>query len=366
MSLMINKMGGGVKTKISVVIVVAVFFIMYQDGYSACQPTWSVHQGHFTICPQPLEESTTWKIVWWDDTSYQSNFASGECCFFGECPPVLEEPVSFTDGPREYWSETAYDRSCDVTNCVNNGGPRTVRENRACPRTDIDQDTHALEDDPLDCDDNDSLTYPGAATYCEAMDRNCNGEDDRNEPDPQSCGSPVLVDLAGNGFDLTNSDQGVLFNLTGVGAMKWSWTAIQSDDAWLVLDRNDDGIISDGSELFGCITQQTRTVTPNGFIALAEYDKFLSGGNGDGLIDPADSIFASLQLWQDMNHNGVSEPYEMLPLSSADILAIELGYKEAGRQDRHGNRFRYRAKIRSGSNSTVQRWAWDVFLTLEP
>ena len=234
------------------------------------------------------------------------------------------------------------------------------------PRSHMDQDGYALEDDPADCNDEDPLIHPNATTMCEAMDRNCNWIDDRSEPDPISCGSPVLIDLAGNGFDLTSSDQGVWFNLTGVGAMKWSWTATQSDDAWLVLDRNDDGIISDGSELFGCITQQTRTATPNGFIALAEYDKFPNGGNRDGMIDSADSVFANLRLWQDMNHNGISEPYEILPLSSADILAIDLDYKEAGRRDRHGNRFRYRAKIHSGNNSTVQRWAWDVFLTLQP
>jgi hypothetical protein len=168
--------------------------------------------------------------------------------------------------------------------------------------------------------------------------------------------SPIILDLTGHGYRLTSARDGVRFDIRNDGKpIQIAWTEADSGNAMLVLDRNGNGTIDSGAELFGSRTPlNSGTVGPTGFHALAELDV-----NQDYLVDRYDAAWANLLLWTDRNHDGASTRDELQPLADSAITALEYDFRRVGREDKWGNDFRLMAHSRLGEE---RRSYYDVWL----
>lgn len=175
--------------------------------------------------------------------------------------------------------------------------------------------------------------------------------------------SPIIIDVDGSGFQLTDADNGVRFDISGTGTpIQMGWTAEGAANAFLALP-GADGLVDSGKQLFGNFTSQPPSNNPNGFAALAVYDLPANGGNGDGIIDSRDAIYPALRLWIDANHDGISQPEELHTLSSLGVVSISLNYTLSRRVDQYGNVFRYKAAVDPNDPDPTHagRTAYDVF-----
>jgi hypothetical protein len=132
-------------------------------------------------------------------------------------------------------------------------------------------------------------------------------------------GTPLVLNLNGQGPLTQNIAAGVKFDLFGTGEkVNTGWVA--SGNGLLVMDRNGNGAIDGGSELFGSATTLANgSKASNGYAALQELDS-----NHDGQISQSDAAFKTLEVWVDSNSDGVSSQAELHTLSSLNITSLSL------------------------------------------
>jgi len=154
-------------------------------------------------------------------------------------------------------------------------------------------------------------------------------DDDRdpNEDLPETY-DPIVIDFNKNGITSTKLDNTVYFDHDNNGfAEATAW--VEKDDGLLALDKNNNGKIDNGNELFGNHTISntaygyTDKKATNGYEALKAYDL-----NGDNVIDEKDEIFNKLKIWKDKNSNGITDEGELSSLADNNIKSIDLNYKE--------------------------------------
>lgn len=138
--------------------------------------------------------------------------------------------------------------------------------------------------------------------------------------------TPIVIDLNGDGVETTSFLAGptVYFDIDGDGIKdRTAW--LSGKDAFLAIDKNGNGKIDGLEELFGGPNRA------DGFARLNELD-----GNGDGVVDAADSRFSELLLWQDRNIDGLTDAGELVSASAAGLQSISTNYATQEVID-HGN-----------------------------
>lgn len=170
-------------------------------------------------------------------------------------------------------------------------------------------------------------------------------------------GSPLVLDLAGDGVSASSLEDGVGFDLFGDGhKVKTAW--VGNDDAFLAIDANGDGRIDGAKELFGNATFGHRY--EDGFSALAELD-----GNHDGRIDDKDPAYGELLLWRDANHDGVAQASELQKLRDAGVRWLSTSkVSDPSAWDAHGNDLSLQGTFGRSSGTTGQ--LVDVYLRFAP
>lgn len=151
---------------------------------------------------------------------------------------------------------------------------------------------------------------------------------------------PLVLDLDQNGFDLVAAGEGGRFDIDADGAEdRTGW--VKGQDALLVMDRNGNGRIDDGRELFG-----DQNGAAHGFAELAKLDQ-----NGDARIDKKDAMFKALKLYRDLDGDGRIQRQELSTLDDLGIASLNLRFVR-DRQKINGNALLLQATFERTDGST--------------
>jgi hypothetical protein len=134
-----------------------------------------------------------------------------------------------------------------------------------------------------------------------------------------------------------------------------------TDDAYVAIDRNLDGMIDRGAELFGSdMLLQNGKRAANGFLALMEFDD-----NRDGIIDSADAIWPYLVLWRDTNRDGVSQPWELASAADDGWVAMSLQFRRASSSENPRGFVPYESQAWTvdGEHAARLGWVYEVLFS---
>ena len=146
-----------------------------------------------------------------------------------------------------------------------------------------------------------------------------------------SCNTPLVLSFDGAEPQYAASPAAAFDLDVAGGCVSTDWPSAATP--WLALDRDGDGGIADGRELFGSGTRLTDgRRARHGFAALAELD-----ADGNGRITPADPRFAELVLWSDHDGDKRGTAGELQSLADLRVLSIELAYDSRRVCDERGN-----------------------------
>ena len=189
-----------------------------------------------------------------------------------------------------------------------------------------------------------ALTYPITGTKCTSQTvQNPCPDSGSGSGNPLNNGEggqePLILDLNGDGIWTTRlAESPVWFDLTGNGVTDLTaWTDPRTEDAFLYFDLDHNHQIDGGRELFGDATLlPDGTAARTGYEALAAYDTGDKGGNGDGVISPADGVWGKIRLWVDRNHDGLMTRDEDASLASQGVLEISIAHTRLGAAQHYG------------------------------
>lgn len=257
-------------------------------------------------------------------------------------PPKSKPAAAVLCDPEEGWAGAA---------CTTKGGEEGVSY---CLVVDGEEfDTPCLVDPG--CDPSWSYDYGCMGSIC-YWDGDGFATYSWSEPD---CATPLVVNFDGSPLAFEPA-AAATFDIAATGeCLSTDWPTLP----WLALDRDGDGTITDGRELFGSGTRlASGDRASDGFQALAELD-----ADRDGMITAADPVFAELVLWSDHDGDRRGDLRELMPVESVDLVAIHLGARRTSECDARGNcgGLRSAFEFRGASGELERGEVIDVFLSCQ-